>query len=361
MVAVFLVLAIGLLVVGFFTVGKVAALAHRIYEWIAEVLGLELRTELEEAVMCSYYRCELGCDDPKVIGLLDGECKKRFCDAVPGDFKQDGSICNFNAAQWPVEIGAFKSDKLFSPKRFEPEFDCVIPMDVVAGGIRWGEIMKKGVLCIFAFPPIACPLVVWLSEIKATSYNILVVNHTILESRETVVRCKAPKSEGALGSFMVRSTEELFLYTVKRPRMLSWAPQWETYVDTVYPYRTIGLGTRSMNFTDPGLEPLKYRVRVGEEDYVFSADVISSTWCDPEQWECNCVGPWNVSLSINRVGEEPQFLELEEGETGELLGFVVKLTKFEKRCFAVEACGRVELEITREKEYPGPGDLKGPS
>lgn len=73
---------------------------------IGIIPGEEL-TNLEDAILCAYYRCVKGCDSDEVknleIHVSENDvknCKRDFCDP----FKEDGKVCGDNAKNNPVII-----------------------------------------------------------------------------------------------------------------------------------------------------------------------------------------------------------------------------------------------------------------
>jgi hypothetical protein len=108
------VLIVGLLVVLFFVIPEISAY-------------LFSKSELVEAIKCSYYRCTKGCSyaENRVNDELF-DCSE-FCSAVPANFRPDNKICGANAKKYPVIIDVGEDNTIKKDMPLRPE--CIVETD----------------------------------------------------------------------------------------------------------------------------------------------------------------------------------------------------------------------------------------
>jgi hypothetical protein len=353
-----LLLGVALLLVLFSILGVIPAAGTWIYEWIMSALGIYGPTEFEEAIACSYWRCAEGCDSPKIVGLLDGKCRRDFCAEVPPDFKEGNKICGENALQYPVLLEGFESDKIFDREKFNPPFTCVIPTDWVGeGGINFNTFMVGlgvSVCGISLFIPpaalVACPatFLAWWATGVTLDYNNLIINHTIVTHREEEACHKTGltvSADKALKKFSIDSKgDPLYFSTSYRIALLGiWGHQYLTMVTTLPQYIRLDTNQpRNLWFAEPSLRLLKYRVVTDEGDYIFWIDVNASVTIIYDYPTC---GDYNVTLYIMK-GEEIREAVFTNGDKERIFDFDVELLELVSDCSGGWAYGSAKFTVT---------------
>jgi len=178
---VYLVLAIGVIAVGYLVLGNVLEID------LMEFLKMNFNIEppvLESMIKCSYYRCKEGCDSNEVMGLEwknwygeEVKCKD-FCEL--DEWKDaDGKICNLNSFQYPVEMGNYKSKKIVTKNDLEV-FQCFLPQE--GNGFDFGDVITN---IIFRLPRVAIDNTISLLELILSGHrpetNFLVIENDIID------------------------------------------------------------------------------------------------------------------------------------------------------------------------------------
>lgn len=178
---------------------------------IGMALGIVKPSNIEQAILCSYYRCIEGCSSTRmeeikwkegneVVFCQDfcnpsdvfGDCSSDLADCYTDTDKL--TICADKANKYPVNITLGKSEEKIEKSHLKiptaVDVKCIIPSN--AQGIDVASEIVKGILS---------PLTSLWNIIKAlysnqwailtSSYedNWLAVNSTLIKSRGTEVRC----------------------------------------------------------------------------------------------------------------------------------------------------------------------------
>ncbi|MFH8086610.1 MAG: hypothetical protein QW609_02200 [Candidatus Aenigmatarchaeota archaeon] len=309
-VIVAVLLGIGVLIFSFFVLSTGFGGVENIYNWIQSILGIYKRSEFEEAIMCSYYRCTEGCKSTKIVNLLNGKCLTDFCEEVPSELKVDDKICGINAAQYPVILEGFSSDKVFKRDDFDPKFTCAYTEESEEARLFYYSItLKTPESSSFLFPResevssefknylIFAPQLIGTSRIIIiypssffelfNTFNHLLVKSSIIKTREPPNGICQVGLVWSPSSFSVSNAFDRFTikreYSGKPMYIMSQSFQGRSFtlVDDVQPWIDLSLDkpSKEINFTNSLPTPAWRRVRINDINFIFKAEIKSDSDC----------------------------------------------------------------------------------
>ena len=211
-----LLIAVFILVVFVPMIGRVAA---EVWNSLLQALGVIKPTNIEKAILCSYYRCVEGCNSPKMeeitwtdYNITKNKMEPRSCqdfcrlpctEANVGECytdTDDFTVCEDKSEKFPVKVTIKDAEtiekshlKISVSSPVSIDVDCILPSDA-KGPDTFNDFLKSLLSPLSSYwNSLARSLgITWGALIGSFERNWLIVDSSLIKSRGTESDCIEP-------------------------------------------------------------------------------------------------------------------------------------------------------------------------